>query len=273
MSRLDAHQPEARIGKVKEHARTDHHGDESMAVIEPIVPSSPLVVRIGRAHRPLRRAVYEEIQRRIVDGRFQQGERIFEDQVAQELDVSRNPVREALQALESEGFVELEPRRGARVAMISTERANELFELREALEGMVARLAAQRRTPVQLHGLQHLVQLGADAAGAGDLAALPALNTEFHRRLGDAANNSMLADSVERMSQLIQWVYTKRITQRGSKSWTEHLRIVDAIADGDPDRAFSEACEHISNARRAYVTDQLAAVGPAAARSTPSSTE
>jgi len=219
--------------------------------------SAPATIRVGRAHQPLRRAVYDEVQRRIVDGRLQQGERIFEDQLAQELDVSRNPVREALQALESEGFVELEPRRGARVAMVSVERANELFELREALEGMVARLAAQRCTPDQLLRLQRLVRLGADTARSGDLVALPALNTEFHRLLCDAANNSMLADSVERMSQLIQWVYTKRITQRGSKSWTEHHRIVDAIADGDPARAFSEACEHISNARRAYITDQL----------------
>ena len=77
---------------------------------------------------------------------------------------------------------------------------------------MVARLAAQRRTADQVLGLQRLVQLGADAARSGDLVALPALNTEFHRLLCDAANNSMLADTVERMSQLIQWVYTKRIT-------------------------------------------------------------
>jgi DNA-binding GntR family transcriptional regulator len=225
-------------------------------------PVSALALRVGRAHQPLRRAVYDEVQRRIVDGRLQQGQRIFEDQLAQELDVSRNPVREALQALQSEGFVELEPRRGARVAVITAERANELFELREALEGMVARLAAQRRTPDQLLGLQRLVQLGADAARSGDLLALPALNTEFHRLLCNAANNAMLADSVERMSQLIQWVYTKRITQRGSKSWTEHHRIVDAIADADPARAFNEACQHISNARRAYLTDQLAIEEP-----------
>jgi DNA-binding GntR family transcriptional regulator len=225
-------------------------------------PVSALALRVGRAHQPLRRAVYDEVQRRIVDGRLQQGQRIFEDQLAQELDVSRNPVREALQALQSEGFVELEPRRGARVAVITAERANELFELREALEGMVARLAAQRRTPDQLLGLQRLVQLGADAARSGDLLALPALNTEFHRLLCNAANNAMLADSVERMSQLIQWVYTKRITQRGSKSWTEHHRIVEAIADADPARAFNEACQHISNARRAYLTDQLAIEEP-----------
>lgn len=67
-------------------------------------PNPSLALRVGSAHQPLRRAVYDEVQRRIVDGRLQQGERIFEDQLAHELDVSRNPVREALQALEAEGF-------------------------------------------------------------------------------------------------------------------------------------------------------------------------
>lgn len=221
-----------------------------------IEPPTSLAVRVGRAHQPLRRAVYEEVQRRIVDGRLQQGERIYEDQLAHELDVSRNPVREALQALEAEGFVELEPRRGARVAVISLDRANDLFEMREALEGMVARLAAQRRTTEQLRELQRVLELGAVAATAGDIATLPALNTEFHRLLGEAANNTMLAETVERMSQLIEWVYTRRITQRGNMSWTEHRRIVDAIAAGDPTLAFAEACTHISNARQAFVSDQ-----------------
>jgi len=219
--------------------------------------STSLAVRVGRAHQPLRRAVYEEIQRRIVDGRLQQGERIYEDQLATELDVSRNPVREALQALEAEGFVELEPRRGARVAVISLDRANDLFEMREALEGMVARLAAQRRTPEQLAELQRLLELGAAAATAGDLSHLPGLNTAFHRILGEAANNSMLAETVERMSQMIEWVYTRRITQRGTMSWTEHRQIVEAIAAGDAELAFSQACTHISNARQAFLSDQL----------------
>lgn len=221
--------------------------------------SAPPVTRVGQTHQPLRRAVYDEIQRRIVEGRLHQGERIYEDQLATELDVSRNPVREALQALELEGFIELEPRRGARVAVITAERANELFELREALEGMVARLAAARRTPQQLGDLQRLVKLGSKAAESSNLAALPALNTEFHRLLSAAANNSMLAETVERMSHLVQWVYTKRITQRGVRSWTEHQNIVDAISDRDGERAFTEACAHISNARLAYLNDQLAA--------------
>jgi DNA-binding GntR family transcriptional regulator len=218
--------------------------------------STSIAVRVGRAHQPLRRAVYHEVQRRIVDGRLQQGERIYEDQLAHELEVSRNPVREALQALEAEGFVELEPRRGARVAVISIDRANDLFEMREALEGMVARLAAARRTPEQLQQLQQVLELGSAAAAAGDVATLPGLNTEFHRVLGEAAHNTMLAETVERMSQLIEWVYTRRITQRGQMSWTEHRNIVDAIAAADPDRAFAEACAHISNARQAFINDQ-----------------
>jgi DNA-binding GntR family transcriptional regulator len=219
-------------------------------------PGDSLAVRVGRAHQPLRRAVYEEIQRRIVEGRLQQGERIFEDQLAHELDVSRNPVREALQALEAEGFVDLEPRRGARVAVISPERAKDLFELREALEGMVARLAASRRTDAQLGELRRIVQLGVAAARGGGAPSLPRLNTEFHRMLCKTAGNALLADAVERMSQLIQWVYTKRITQRGIESWTEHQRIVDAVADRDGDRAFLQACAHIGNARDAYLHDQ-----------------
>lgn len=235
------------------------HGRDVLSVSpEPAAPiSTPKDGRVGRAHLPLRRAVYDEVQRRIVDGRLQQGERIFEDQLAHELDVSRNPVREALQALELEGFVELEPRRGARVAVISPQRAGDLFELREALEGMVARLAATRRTAEQLSQLQRVVELGSTAAATGDLAVLPALNTDFHALLCAAADNSMLAESVERMSQLIQWVYTKRVTQRGIRSWNEHRGIVEAIARSDPDRAFYEACTHISNARMAYLSDQL----------------
>jgi DNA-binding GntR family transcriptional regulator len=219
----------------------------------------PLAVRIGRAHQPLRRVVYEEVQRRIVEGEMLPGERIFEDQLAHELDVSRNPVREALQALELEGFVELEPRRGARVAIISEQRAADLFELREALEGMVARLAASRRTDDELRLLQQALAHGIDAASVGDVARLPALNTEFHGLLCAAAHNAMLADNVERMSQLIKWVYTKRVTQRGTTSWTEHERIVDAIAAGDAERASAEARAHIANARLAYLHDQLVA--------------
>lgn len=212
---------------------------------------------VGVVHQPLRHAVYEELRQRILDGRLTQGERLFEDQLATDLDVSRNPVREALQALAAEGFVDLEPRRGARVATISTARAADLFEVREALEGLVARLAAQRKTPEQLAELQRIVAAGKASISSADLAALPDLNARFHGALGEAAHNALLADTLDRISHLVQWVYAKRISQRSVRSWDEHQRIVDAIAESDAQRAFIEACAHIAHARIAYLDDQI----------------
>jgi DNA-binding GntR family transcriptional regulator len=208
---------------------------------------------VGASHLPLRHAVLEEIRRRIIAGEWRPGERIFEDQIAVELDVSRNPVREALQALELEGFVELEPRRGARVATVSPERALELFEVREVLEGLVAALAARKRTDAELDELRAVLDDGTRAANGGDLTALPALNTRFHETLAHAARNGMLAESIARLSHLIEWIYSQRISERAPRSWDEHGQIVEAIASGDADAAERIARAHIAQARDAYL--------------------
>lgn len=208
---------------------------------------------VGASHLPLRHVVLAELRRRITEGHWNQGERLFEDQIASELDVSRNPVREALQALAGEGFVELEPRRGARVATMSAERAVELFEVREALEGLVARLAAERRSELQLAAMRDVVAAGAAAAESNDLGALPALNTQFHHGLCEAAGNHLLSDTIEHMGHVIEWVYARRIAARASRSWDEHLDIVEAIAARDGEAARRLACAHIAAARDAYL--------------------
>lgn len=211
------------------------------------------VTRSTITHLPLRHAVLEEVRRRIMVGQWKPGERIYEDQIANELEVSRNPVREALQALAVEGFVDLEPRRGARVAIVSESRANELFEVREALEGLVARLAATRRTPEQLAELQDLVGRGLVAAASHQHDRLPGLNTQFHQLLSDVAGNALLAESIERLGHIIEWVYMRSIAGRSAQSWAEHDRIVEAIASGDANEAQRCASAHISAARVAYL--------------------
>ncbi len=208
---------------------------------------------IGSTHLPLRHAVLEEIRRRIIAGVYSPGQRVFEDQIAADLDVSRNPVREALQALAGEGFIELEPRRGARVAVVSQSRAGELFEVREVLEGLVASLAATRRTDVEVAAMRAVVDDGRDAAERGNLAALPALNTRFHTLLATTARNEMLAETIEHLRHLIEWIYSQRIAQRAPRSWNEHSQIVDAIASADANAAESVARAHIAMARAAYV--------------------
>src|SRR5688572_3404540 len=157
------------------------------------------VMSVGSSHLPLRHAVLEEIRRRIITGAYSPGERVYEDQIAADLDVSRNPVREALQALAGEGFIELEPRRGARIAIVSHARAGELFEVREVLEGLVASLAATRRTDAELAAMWAIVAEGRASAADSDLAALPALNTRFHTLLATTARNAMLAETIEHL--------------------------------------------------------------------------
>jgi len=207
-------------------------------------------------HPPLRHFVLEEIRRQIVAGELQPGERLREEEIAAALGVSRNPVREAVQALDTEGFVRIEPRRGARVAVISSARARELFEVREVLEGLVASLAAQRCTGQQLVELQAIVEEGSRAARNGELTRLPALNTRFHHGLIEIAGNEMLAESIDRLRHLIEWVYSQRIAERAPQSWEEHGVIVEAIGSGDPAHAEHVARRHIARAREAYVSRQ-----------------
>ena len=100
--------------------------------------------RLGATHQSLREVIADEVRTAILDGRFQPGERLVEDRLAAAYGVSRNPVREALRALEGEGLVVVKPRRGAFVATLSGDEAHEIIELRAALEGLSARLAARR---------------------------------------------------------------------------------------------------------------------------------
>jgi DNA-binding GntR family transcriptional regulator len=207
---------------------------------------------VGVRHKPLRQAVLDEVRSRIVTGVYPPGVRLLEEEVATDLDVSRNPVREALQVLAMEGFVEIEPRRGARVTIFTTERAERIFEVRQPLEGLVARLAATRRSDQQLASLRAVVAEGLATAEAQRLGELPELNTRFHRLLADAADNEFLEDIMSRLSHLIEWVYAARIRERSARSWHEHGLIVDAVALRDPDEAERCAFGHIINARAAY---------------------
>ena len=225
-------------------------GEPGTASETPVGPASE--TPIGKAHQPLRVAVRDEIRRRIIAGSLPQGDRIFEDQLAQELGVSRNPVREALQTLAREGFVEIEPRRGARVMVLSDGRAAQLFEVREALEGLVAGLAAVRHTDDQLREIQAVIEAGRTCLATGDVTPLPALNTRFHRLLVESADNELLADMLDDLTHVIEWMYTRRVRERGLWSWEEHTAIAKRIAERDLDGAKVLACEHIRNARDAY---------------------
>ena len=207
---------------------------------------------LGEVHTPLRHAVTDAIRDRIVDGTYPPGSRLYEESVATELGVSRNPIREAFQVLAAEGFVVLEPRRGASVASIDAHRAAEIFEVRGALEGLVAELAAAKRTGGAVDELRSIIAEGQQVADAGELARLPRLNTRFHGQLAAMADNGLLSTLLDQLSGIVRWIYAERLERRVFDSWHEHTRICDAVAEGDAERARELAIAHVDSARRAY---------------------
>jgi DNA-binding GntR family transcriptional regulator len=209
--------------------------------------------RLGRRHPRLAELVAAEVRRLIVTGRWHQGDRLVETQVAEELGVSRNPVREAFRSLEAEGFVELEPRRGARVSRLSPDEVGHLFDVRGALEELAAGLAAFRRTPSAVTELRTVVRLGRAMVANGDLNDLPALNTRFHQALCSASGNPQLIAMMGPLRDRIQWVYAARVRQRAPASWHEHEAIADAIERGDEQAARRLAASHIAAAKAAFL--------------------
>ncbi|MEU8248539.1 GntR family transcriptional regulator [Nonomuraea sp. NPDC048916] len=209
---------------------------------------------LGGAHRSLRDVVTAEIRRRIVSGELAQGERLVEDRLAASLGVSRNPVRESIRVLATEGFVQVVPRIGATVARLSAGEAEELFDVRMAIEGLAARLAARKRTPESAERLRQVLETARQAVEDGRLEEVADLNTAFHREVGEVAGNSYLNLMMTPMLQRAQWVFSQTAAARGPHSWSEHLDLCEAIAAGDEDEAQARAVAHVAAARRSFLS-------------------
>jgi DNA-binding GntR family transcriptional regulator len=223
------------------------------------VPSkSPTSARPVDEHRPLRDVVCDAIRDSIASGAHRPGERLVEDRLAEELGVSRNPVREALRALEVEGYVELIPRRGAIVADLSAAVVAEIFEVRGALEALGARLAAGRATPTQVRRLERLLDTSDQALKRGDLRRMPDLNTRFHALILDMGGNALLGETMAPLRGRTQWIFSRTVDERAAQSLIEHRDMAHAIADGDGDAAAALAAAHVAAAHRSYLADSAA---------------
>jgi DNA-binding GntR family transcriptional regulator len=208
---------------------------------------------LGAQHLPLRDVVTAELRRLILQGELLPGERLVEDRLAERLGVSRNPVREAIRVLAAEGFVEVTPRRGAAVSRLSPEEAEELFDVRMALEGLSARLSARKVTPAAAHRLRGVLDAARLAVDEGRIDEVADLNTAFHAAVAELAGNAYLNLVVGPMLRRAQWVFQQTARHRAPHSWTEHLALYEAIAAGDEREAETRAVAHVEAARRSYL--------------------
>ncbi|MEP6843862.1 MAG: GntR family transcriptional regulator [Pseudolysinimonas sp.] len=203
--------------------------------------------KLGATHQPLREQVRDFIRDRIVRGEFVPGDRIVERVLADELGVSRVPVREALNLLKGEGFVQDVPRRGVIVTVLTRDDLDDLFEVREALEVHGARLASLRATPEEIAALTEIAE-GAEAArSAGDLERMADLNQAFHDAIPRLAHNRALASTLEPLEGRLHWVL--RQNRSPQLLMAEHAELVAAITAHDPERAADVARRHVHTSR------------------------
>ena len=206
---------------------------------------------IGAQHVSLREQVLVALRHSIVSGDYPPGERLTEGRLATDFGVSRNPVREALRVVEAEGFVSTIPFCGAFVATPDATTIADLFAVRERLETLAARLAAERATTADVAHLRTLLDEARLATDRRDFSRVAELNSELHLHVVAISGNKWLSSIANSLYLQVHWIFRIGAAHRAPHSWVEHIRLVDAIEAGDLDEAELAARSHVDAASAA----------------------
>ncbi len=198
-------------------------------------------------HSPVGQSVYRALHDLLARHHFAPGEKLNVEALARDLGVSRTPVWEALKRLEVEGVVRTRPRKGVYIAALDAEKAREIYVVREAVEGLAARLAAGHINAAGLRALERSLDAQDAAAAAEDMAVLSQADIEFHNLVVQAGGNETLARILRSLYAqiLVLRLQTLYLKDRMRPSILEHQRIFAALKSGDPDRAEEAARRHI----------------------------
>ncbi len=198
-------------------------------------------------------AVYKSLIDAISAGTLAPGERITQEDLAEQLNVSRSPVLQALRLLKKDGLLQEAPGRGLVVARLDPARIGHLYQVRGALEALAARLAAGRNVKLP----QSLIEAGRRAAAGSDINAMIEADMAFHRAIYEASGNPCILDT-----QTLNWVHLRRVMgavlQRSAGRagiWDEHAAILNAINEGNAELAATLSQQHADRAGAALVTE------------------
>lgn len=208
-------------------------------MIETLTPSATLVER-----------AYQALLDAICSGALAAGERLTQDGVALRLQVSRQPVVQALALLKSQGFVQDTGKRGVVVAHLDPAFFKAIYELRSAIDPMAARLAALQMSPDAEREAREILREGQRALRAGELAGLIRADVRFHTFIYELSGNPLFPDLMK-----LYWNHLRRAMGEvlrtkgeGRIVWSEHQEILDAIVAGDADKAARLAQAHLESA-------------------------
>lgn len=220
-------------------------------------------MRVVSQASPTRRLVAQNITDAIVEGRFLPGDRLIERELCELLGVSRTSVREALRELEADGLIESIPNKGPIVARISQKQARSIYEVRAVMEGLAARLFAERATDAQIDELSAAVDdIGRVYAEFSSERFIEA-KSRFYRILLDGADNEVVAQALRsihiRVSQLR--IFSLKQPTRGDASLKELRMLIARIRQRDGSGAEIESIRHVSNAALAAL-EMMATLSP-----------
>lgn len=208
-------------------------------------------------HTDLGSAVTAALRQSLINGEFAPGERLVETELAERFSVSRGPVRDALADLERSGLVELRPRKGSFVRVLTADDVSEIYSLRTALESLALRLAAERAGSGQADTVDmrtHLDALEAAHRG-GERSAVGVADMALHRSFIAASGHRRLLDAWEALGDqtLLMMSTLSAIESDIQGPMGAHRAIVDAVEAGDADTAVAELTRHLDDAHRAIV--------------------
>lgn len=197
--------------------------------------------RVDGSSPTLREQVYDQLVAMIVSGEVPPGAPLREVQMAERLGTSRLPVREALQQLEAEGWLERRPRASARVRVPDERDIDEIFDMRQLLEVEAVGLAVRRASLEDVDALRATAELGKAAAERGDRQQALEANGQFHRQLAELARHRLLMSFVEVLDRKVHWLFSYSKLER----FAEHDAILDALERRDVEAAREAVREHV----------------------------
>lgn len=208
-------------------------------------------------HRPLREIVYEELKRQILMGKITPGMRMMEVELAEEMGVSRTPVREAIRKLEKEGLVTIEPRRGAYASDISVKDMVDVLEVREDLEGFAAFLAADRITQAEVDELREITENYSEAVRNNDTEKMITFDERFHKKIVASSGNKtliQLSETVQELALRFRYLYYDDFSRYVNMP-VEHKEIIDALTSGNGDMARQSADDHVKKLKEFVINE------------------
>ena len=189
--------------------------------------------------------IRDRLLNRIISGVLQPGDRLIELKIANEMETSQAPVREALRELETMGVIEAHRNKGTRVRVITDEEMRQIYDVRAQLEAYATHLVTASKIPIK-DKLEACILKMARAAEKSDSKAFANNNMEFHRIIIRASNNDVLLDMWETLNvKMRTMINVSRSRANLLELAQSHVLLVEVIGKGDPDRAFEAARNHV----------------------------